>query len=182
MNAPGSPSSALQMMYFSSLFEAFANFHLRPVGKPAPPRPRMPESVTCAMIHSGVFSLSASARGLVAAARDVLVDALRVDDPHVTEGDARLPTVEADVVPVADALAGLLVLVEELLDRRAVLEVLFDHDAHVPGTKVPVEGVVAEHDHRTHGAEAVAADDRDFHAISEARRLDLLDEGVVDRQ
>ena len=54
MNAPGSPSSALQMMYFSSLSLALANFHLTPVGKPAPPRPRMPESVTCSMIHSGV--------------------------------------------------------------------------------------------------------------------------------
>ena len=59
MNAPGSPSSALQMRYFSSLLDALANFHLTPVGNPAPPRPRMPESVTSSMICSGVFSLSA---------------------------------------------------------------------------------------------------------------------------
>ena len=47
------------------------------------------------------------ARGLVAAARHVLVDALGVDDADVAQGDARLLRVEVDVVPVADALAGL---------------------------------------------------------------------------
>ena len=30
MNAPGSPSSALQMMYFSSLLDCEANFHFTP--------------------------------------------------------------------------------------------------------------------------------------------------------
>ena len=59
MNAPGSPSSPLQMRYFSSPGLLWANSHLTPVGKPAPPRPRMPESVTCWMTHSGVFSVSA---------------------------------------------------------------------------------------------------------------------------
>ena len=77
MNAPGSPSSPLQMRYFTSPGESWANFHFMPVGKPAPPRPRMPDAVTSSMTHSRVFSVQHHARRLVAAARDVLVDASR---------------------------------------------------------------------------------------------------------
>ena len=42
MNAPGSPSSALQIRYFWSLGVARAICHFLPVGKPPPPRPRRP--------------------------------------------------------------------------------------------------------------------------------------------
>ena len=59
MKAPGSPSSALQTMYLTGSFCAAANDHLRPVGKPAPPRPRKPESLTSLTISSGVISKSA---------------------------------------------------------------------------------------------------------------------------
>jgi len=59
MNAPGSPSSPLQMRYFSSPGLVRANCHFTPVGKPAPPRPRMPESVTSAITASGVIVVSA---------------------------------------------------------------------------------------------------------------------------
>ena len=43
MNAPGSPSSPLQTMYFFAAFWRRAPAHLRPAGKPPPPRPRRPE-------------------------------------------------------------------------------------------------------------------------------------------
>ena len=50
MKAPGSPSSALHMMYLTSLSSARQNFHFCPVGKPPPPRPRNPERNTSSMI------------------------------------------------------------------------------------------------------------------------------------
>ena len=59
MNAPGSPSSALQMMYFVVAGDAAANFHFRPVGNPAPPRPRRPRGESSSMIASGVMVVSA---------------------------------------------------------------------------------------------------------------------------
>ena len=45
MKAPGSPSSALQIMYFGRPGALRQNSHLVPVGKPAPPRPRRPDSL-----------------------------------------------------------------------------------------------------------------------------------------
>ena len=71
--------------------------------------------------------MSACARGLVAAARQVLVEALGVDDADVAQRDARLlRLVEGDVVRAGDALAGGRVDVEQLLDDVAADEVLLD--------------------------------------------------------
>ena len=56
MNAPGSPSSALQTTYFSSPSALRHASHLRPVGKPAPPRPRRPERLTSSRTASGPIS------------------------------------------------------------------------------------------------------------------------------
>jgi hypothetical protein len=52
-NVPESPSSALQTMYFCGPSASSTVFHLMPVGKPAPPRPRKPDSVTWATMASG---------------------------------------------------------------------------------------------------------------------------------
>ena len=57
MNAPGSPSSALQQTYLMSPCEAFANAHFLPVGKPAPPLPRSPEASISLMTSSGVMEV-----------------------------------------------------------------------------------------------------------------------------
>ena len=56
INAPGSPSSALQIVYFLSPFAFFAAFHLNHVGKPAPPRPARPETFISFITSSRVIS------------------------------------------------------------------------------------------------------------------------------
>ena len=64
MNAPGSPSSALQTTMGSTprwMAACRHVAHLTPVGKPPPPRPRRPESLISWMICSGVISPSAFA-------------------------------------------------------------------------------------------------------------------------
>ena len=59
MNAPGSPSSALQMTYFLALWRTRATSHLRPVGKPPPPRPRRPDLLISTQIASGAIWVKA---------------------------------------------------------------------------------------------------------------------------
>jgi hypothetical protein len=54
LKVPGSLSSALTTRYFGP-GPFGTNDHLRPVGKPAPPRPLRPESFTIAVTSSGVF-------------------------------------------------------------------------------------------------------------------------------
>jgi hypothetical protein len=62
MNAPGSPSSALQTTYLGSPGERLVSSHLRPVGNPAPPRPRSPEAFISERTSWGDISASALVR------------------------------------------------------------------------------------------------------------------------
>ena len=55
---PESPSSALQTTYLGVAGASAAVFHLMPVGKPAPPRPRRPDFVTSAITASGPMSIA----------------------------------------------------------------------------------------------------------------------------
>ena len=127
MNAPGSPSSPLQMMYFVSPGEAAANFR------------REPGATTTAQTRSedllddrrGSHGGEGRARGRVAAPGEVLVEALRIDDAHVAQSDARLLLVEGDIVGAGDAFAGGGIDVQQLLDDLPTGEVLLDHALHV---------------------------------------------------
>ena len=88
MNAPGSPSSALQRTYLRSPLALAVNCHFRPVGKPAPPRPRRPEFFTSSMTSLRGHLGEHLAQGHVAAGGDVLVNVLGVDDAAVAQGNA----------------------------------------------------------------------------------------------
>ena len=59
LNDPGSDSSALQTRYFGCAPPVGMNDHLRPVEKPAPPRPWRPESFTSWIRSAGAISVSA---------------------------------------------------------------------------------------------------------------------------
>ena len=52
LQVPGSDSSALTTRYFGFGLSCGMKDHFIPVGNPAPPRPRRPESFTAAMMSS----------------------------------------------------------------------------------------------------------------------------------
>ena len=54
LQVPGSDSSALTTRYFGFGLSCGMKPHFMPVGKPAPPRPRRPESLTAVMTSSGL--------------------------------------------------------------------------------------------------------------------------------
>ena len=64
LKVPTSPSSALQITYFSSPGEFLAPSHLIPQGKPAPPLPRSPDALTSLITSSGPISRRAFSRAL----------------------------------------------------------------------------------------------------------------------
>ena len=132
MNAPGSPSSALQMMYFTSPSLLRARSHLMPVGKPAPPRPRMPEALISSITSSGARLARMSPQRAVPPRGDVAVDVLGVEHADVREHDLDLLAVEV--------LVGL--VDEPLPHRRAADEVLVDDPLDHLGLDVLVDGLL----------------------------------------
>ena len=96
---PLSPSSALQTTYFWSASTPATVRHLIPVGKPAPPRPRRPESSTSFTVAAGPIS-SARRKPLAAAVRLVVVERQRVG--HAAAGEDQ-PLLLLQIVDLLDA-------------------------------------------------------------------------------
>ena len=55
LQVPGSDSSALTTRYLGLGLSCGMKPHFMPVGKPAPPRPRRPESLTAVITSSGAM-------------------------------------------------------------------------------------------------------------------------------
>ena len=157
MNAPGSPSSALHTTYFCGALLGAQSDHLRPVGKPPPPRPRRPDSETVAMTSSGVISVRHFAKRLITVACYVFVYILGVDDAAVAERDPYLLTVEVGLVERLDnAVVSDSLLIKKTGDNVSVDKVLL-HDL----------GNVIDIDHRIEASLGINYHDRSESAETE---------------
>ncbi len=80
--------------------------HFLPVEKPAPPRPRRPDSSMISTTPSGSSSSEHLGQRTVAASGQVVVDRAGVDLAVERQHPAPLPAVEGDLVRVGDGLPG----------------------------------------------------------------------------
>ena len=118
--------------------------------------------------------------GLVAVARDVVLDLLRVDDAAVAQHDAVLLLVERDV-RLRDEFLRLLGVVAQALHHAALHQVLRHDLLHVLGLNLDVERALREDLHdRALLAEPEAARHDHLHLVLEAGRLKFLLERLDD--
>ena len=109
IKAPGSPSSPLQTMYFTSETFLRTLSHLRPAGKPPPPRPRRPESEISRQMASSVMSNRAFSEGAVAVLGDVLLQILGIAGTAALEHHPVLLLIKGDILLTGVGYAVLVV-------------------------------------------------------------------------
>ena len=103
----------------------------------------------------------------VPVARDVLVDALGVDHPAVSQGDAHLLSVERNLGVVGHRCAGLRLPVREAVDNAPLDQSLLNQLGRIGGGDATIEDALwVDGDHRAHGTEAAAPCFQNLHLIS----------------
>ena len=174
MNAPGSPFVGVADDVLGEILRAPGELPLQ-AGE---------EAGAAAAAQPGVFHLAHHVLGRhlvqhlaqrsVTVAGDVLVDAFRVDEAAVAEGDADLFAVEGDVVVQRQGLVLDRLLVGQAFDRAALEQRLLDHLGDVARLHLAVEDALGvDHHDRPHGAEAAAAGGHYAHFVGQAAPSDL---------
>ncbi|MCK7491286.1 MAG: hypothetical protein MZW92_05875 [Comamonadaceae bacterium] len=158
MNAPGSPSSALQRMYLTSPCGLAGKGPLHTGGEPAAPTAaktgflHLVDDLVRVHLGQGLGSCHIAVTG------DVLVDLFRVDESPVLQDNELLLAEERDIQHVGNGRFRCGLLVHEPLDRTALDDVLLDDLRNVFGLHVLVEGAFRIDDHDgACSTEAVAA-------------------------
>ncbi len=183
MNAPGSPSSALQRMYLTSLLLLLGEAPLeagRKAGAAAAAQTRGQDLVDDLL---GGHLGERLDEGGVAVAGDVVLDAQRVDQARVAQHDLDLAVEELDVAHLGDRLLGAGGVAHEARHDAALEQVLLDDLGDVGHLDVLVEDAVGvDERHRSHGARAEATGLDDLDLVGQALLLQLLGERGADGQ
>ena len=180
MYAPGSPSSALQMTYLGSPFALRVESHFQP-GREAAAAPAAQVRLDDLLDDSlGLHPRERLGERRVAADREVVVDARRVDLPVHPEDEPRLLLVERNVVLVEDLLLRDGIPVDEAVDDLVLEHGLRDDLRRVVELHALVEYLLrVNDDERAALAESVAAARPHVDRALELLLLDLRAE-VVD--
>ena len=72
---------------FFIAFGLAGEFHLSPVGKPPPPRPRNPDFMMISITWFGVYSCKAFLDGLIPAMGNVIINGTGIDDAAISQND-----------------------------------------------------------------------------------------------
>ena len=167
MNAPGSPSSPLQITYFFVGFWIRAASHLRPVGKPPPPRPRKPG------VQDGLANLfgrhlqEGFLRRRIAALVHEFANVFGVEKSALVQHKAALAGVERIVLDALAALACRRIFVEKPFDDLMVSQSLLHNLGNVFFANLGVKNAVGNYrDQRSHLAKTLASAFRQANLIA----------------